>query len=158
MVSPGYKRSLGVSLDLADSKQRLYGYKTLNLLNSHEAPTFMSTVLYSHIARKYIPCPKANFVKVVINGESWGVYVNVQQFNKEFIEENYKGLKGGNRWKVKGSPNAQSGLDYIGDKVESYKRHYEFKSGDEDKAWKDLIALCKTLTETPIDQLAHFPG
>ena len=75
-VSAGYKRSLNVSIDLADSKQRLYGYKTLNLLNSHDDPSMMSTVLYSHIARKYIPAPKANFVKVVINGESWGVYVN----------------------------------------------------------------------------------
>ena len=54
----GSKRSLNVSLDLADKKQRLYGYKTLNLLNSHEDPSFMSTVLYSHIARQYIPAPE----------------------------------------------------------------------------------------------------
>ena len=89
-VRPGRKRSLNLSLDFADTKQRLYGYKTLNLLNSHEDPSFLSTVLYSHIARQYIPAPKANFVKVVINGESWGVYVNAQQFDKEFLNENFK--------------------------------------------------------------------
>ena len=52
---PGSKRSLNVSLDFADTKQRLYGYKTLNLLNSHDDPTLHDTVLYSHIARQVHP-------------------------------------------------------------------------------------------------------
>ena len=46
-----------------DLQQRLYGYKTLNLLNANGDPSLMSTVLYSHIARQYIPTPKANLVK-----------------------------------------------------------------------------------------------
>src|SRR4029077_7899503 len=64
-VPAGLKHSLHVSLDMADTKQRLYGYKTLNLLNSHEDPSFLSTILYSHVGRQYIPTPKANMVKVV---------------------------------------------------------------------------------------------
>ncbi|MCI0460636.1 MAG: CotH kinase family protein, partial [Gemmataceae bacterium] len=135
-----------------DAKQRLYGYKTLNLLNAHEDPSFLSTVLYSHIARKYIPAPKANLVKVVINGESWGIYVNAQQFNKEFVAENYKGSKG-TRWKVTGSPGGGGGLEYLGENIEDYKRRYEMKSNDGDKAWKDLVALCRTLNQTPLDRL-----
>lgn len=152
MVPAGSKRSLNLALDLADSKQRLLGYKTLNLLNAHEDASFMSTVLYSHIARKYIPAPKANFVKVVINGESWGVYANVQQFNKDFLSENYKSTKG-TRWKVRGSPGGGGGLDYVGDNIDDYKRRYEMKTDDGDKAWNELIALCKTLQETPPDKL-----
>lgn len=151
-VPAGSKRSLNLALDLADSKQRLLGYKTLNLLNAHDDGSFMSTVLYSHIARKYIPAPKANFVKVVINGESWGVYSNVQQFNKDFLSENYKSTKG-TRWKVRGSPGGGGGLDYVGDSIDDYKRRYEMKTDDGDKAWKELIALCKTLQETPIEKL-----
>ena len=58
MVPTGYKRSFNVSIDLADEDQRLYGYKTLNLLNSAGDPSFMSTVLYSHIASQYIPVAK----------------------------------------------------------------------------------------------------
>jgi len=50
-VSAGHKRSLNVSIDFTDEKQGLYGYKTLNLLNSHEDPSFLHTVLYSKIAR-----------------------------------------------------------------------------------------------------------
>jgi hypothetical protein len=33
----------------------------------------MRTVLFSHIARDYIAMPKACFVHLVINGESWGL-------------------------------------------------------------------------------------
>lgn len=152
MVPAGFKRSLNLSLDFLDSKQRLYGYKTLNLLNSHEDPTLMSTVLYSHIARQYLPAPKANFVKLVINGESWGVYANVQQFNKEFLSENYKTSKGA-RWKVRGSPGGGGGLEYIGDNIADYKRRYEIKSGDDAQSWQALISLCKTLNQTAADQL-----
>ena len=151
MVPAGSKRSLNVSLDFVDSKQRLYGYKTLNLLNAHEDHSFLSSVLYSHIARQHMPAPKANFVKVVINGESWGVYANVQQFNKDFLAENFPSTKG-TRWKVTGSPGGGGGLEYVGDNVEDYKRRYDMKTGDE-KAWKKLIKLCKTLNETPADKL-----
>ena len=59
MVREGHKRSLNLSLDFVDPKQRLYGYKTLNLLNSHEDPTFLHTILYLQIARNYIPAPKS---------------------------------------------------------------------------------------------------
>ena len=151
-VPAGYKRSLNVSVDMADPKQRVYGYKTLNLLNSHDDPSMMSTVMYSHIARKYIPTPKANFVKVVINGESWGVYTNVQQFDKEFLNDFYKSTAG-TRWKVRGSPGGASGLEYTGDNIEDYKRRFQMKGNDDEKAWKALINLCKVLNTTPPDKL-----
>lgn len=152
MVPAGSKRSMNLSFDFVDAKQRLYGYKTLNLLNAHDDPTFLHTVLYSHIARKYIPAPKANFVKLAVNGESWGVYVNTQQFNKDFIAENYPSSKG-TRWKVQGSPMGRGGLEYVGDNIDAYKSRYSMKSDESEKAWKALIKLCKTLNETPLDEL-----
>jgi hypothetical protein len=151
-VPAGYKRSLNLSLDLADPKQRLLGYKTLNLLNSHEDASMMSAVLYAHIAGQFIPAPKANFVRVVINGECWGVYANVQQFNKEFLTENYKTDKGA-RWKVRGNPGADGGLTYVGENLDEYRRRYTIKSPDNEKDWKALITLCRTLNETPADKL-----
>jgi len=152
MVREGSKRSLNLSVDFADPKQRLLGYKTLNLLNSHEDPTFLHSVLYLQIARRYLPAPKANFVKVVINGESWGLYVNVQQFDKIFLAESFPSAEG-TRWKVRGNPGASGGLDYKGENIEDYKRHFEIKSKDDPKAWKDLVALCRTLDQTPPDRL-----
>ncbi len=154
MVSAGHKRSFNVKMDMADEDQRLYGFKTLNLLNSAGDPSFMSTALYSHIASKYIPVPKANHVHVVVNGKSWGVYVNVQQFNKDFLAEHFKSTKG-TRWKVSGSPGGDGGLRYTGDELEEYKRRFDMKSNDGKKAWKALVLLCKTLNETPLDELQN---
>ncbi|AMV37955.1 CotH kinase family protein [Planctomyces sp. SH-PL62] len=153
-VSEGRKRSLNVSLDFTDADQKFDGYKTLNLLNSHEDPSFLHTILYSEIARRSIPAPKANFVRVVINGENWGVYVNVQQFDKKFLTENY-GTDEGARWKVPGNPGADGGLGYHGEDLAPYKQRYELKSSKkgQDAAWKALIALCRTLNETPADRL-----
>ncbi len=153
-VQAGSKRSLNVSLDMADKKQEFHGQDTLNLLNAHEDPSFMDTVLYSHIANQYTPAPKANLVKVVINGESWGVYTSVQQFDKAFLKENFKTTKG-TRWKVRGSPGGQGGLEYLGDKIDDYKRRYEMKTGDgtDEKAWKALVNFCKVLNTTPADKL-----
>jgi spore coat protein CotH len=152
MVPAGYKRSLDLSMDLVNKKQRLYGYKSLNLLNSHEDASMMQTVLFSHIARKYIPAPKANLVKVVVNGESWGVYQSVQQFDNVFLKENFKTDKG-TRWKVSGSPGGAGGLEYLGENIDDYKRRYEIKSKDDEKAWKALINFCKVLNQTPADKL-----
>lgn len=151
-VGAGSKRSLNLSFDMADDKQRLIGYKTLNLLNSHEDASLMSSVLYSHIARQYIPAPKANFVKVVINGEYWGVYGSIQQFDKVFLKENYVSTKG-TRWKVRGSPGGRGGLEYFGDDVAAYKRVFSIKSDENEAAWKSLINLCKVLNQTPADKL-----
>ena len=151
-VPEGYKKSLNVAIDLSDKKQKLFGYKTLNLLNAHTDSTFLHTVLYFDIARRYMPAPKANYVKVVINGESWGIYVNAQQYNKDFAQEWFQNGSGA-RWKVPGSPGGRGGLEYLGDNIDDYKRRYEIKSKDVPQSWRDLIRLCKVLNETPADQL-----
>jgi CotH protein len=151
-VGAGRKRSLNVSLDFAHEDQQLGGYRTLNLLNSHTDPTFLRTILYYQIAREYVPAPKANYVRVVINGESWGVYVSAQQFNKDLVKD-WFGTAKGVRWKVPGSPRGRGGLNYIGEDVRDYKRIYDIKTKDDQKSWADLIRLCKVLNETPAEQL-----
>jgi spore coat protein CotH len=152
MVPAGSKRSFNISMDLVDEDQRLMGYKTLNLLNSNGDPTMMHSVLYSKIARKYLPTPKANEVRVVVNGEDWGVYQNAQQFDKIFVKENFGSSKGG-RWKVSGSPGGGGSLRYLGDDVSAYKRLYEIKSSDNEESWNALVQLTKVLGETPVDDL-----
>ena len=131
----GYKRSLNVSMDLADKKQRLHGYKTLNLLNAHARPDVPAHGPLLHVARQYIPAPKANFVKVVINGESWGVYVNVaavQQGLRQRVLRQRRRAPGG---RCRAAPGGGGGLEYLGEDVEQYKRRYEIKSKDDAKAW-----------------------
>jgi hypothetical protein len=148
----GMKNSLNLSIDFKHKNQRLMGYRTLNLMNSASDPTMMRIALYHEIARQYFPAPKANWVRVAINGESWGVYVNLQQINSDFTEENFKSTKGA-RWKLPVNMGGGSGFSYLGDDPERYKRAYEIKSKDDPKAWADLVNFCKILNNTPADKL-----
>jgi spore coat protein CotH len=152
MVPEGSKRSLNLTFDFVDEKQALGGYRTLNLLNANGDPTLLRTVLYSEVARKYLPAPKANFMRVVINGESWGVYVNAQQYNKDFVRDYFKTVKGA-RWKVPGSPGGRGGMEYLGEDVAVYKRIYQIKSKDDPKVWADLIKMFRVLNQTPPEKL-----
>ena len=152
MVPSGFKRSLNLSLDAVHADQAVAGYNTLNLLNANGDPTFVRTILYSEIARQYVAAPKVNFVRVVINSENWGIFVNVQQFNKDFVRESF-GTDKGVRWKVPGSPRGRGGLEYLGDSVASYRSLYELKSKESDNAWTDLIRLCRLLTTTAPEHL-----
>jgi hypothetical protein len=113
MVSEGQKRSLVIDTDFIHKKQELYGYSKLNLLNAHEDPSFLRSVLALQIARDYIPAPKANLMRVVINGECWGIYANQQHFGKEFTKEAFGSAKGA-RWKVPGSPERTRRTELLG--------------------------------------------
>jgi hypothetical protein len=152
MTPEGSKRSLNVTVDFANRDQRLMGFRTLNLLNVNGDATFARPLLYSEIAQKYLPAAKANYVRVVINNEDWGVYVNAEQFNADFIESRF-GTRRGARWKVPGSPFGQGGMVYLGADAEKYKPIYEIKSKDNQRSWRDLIALFKVLNETPVEKL-----
>jgi hypothetical protein len=152
MVPEGQKHSLNVSMDAFVKDQSLLGFNTLNLLNSHADPSYLHGVLYLQAARELIPAPRANYVRVVINGESWGIYPNIEQVNKVFLKEWYK-TDAGSRWKAPGSLNGRAGLEYWGEEPARYKRTYEIKTKDDPKAWAALINLTRVLNTTPPDKL-----
>ncbi|MDB6130164.1 MAG: cotH, partial [Verrucomicrobiales bacterium] len=101
-----------------------------------------------------MPSPKANFARVVINGENWGIYNNVEQFNKDFVKEWYGTTKGA-RFKVRGSPNGQGSLKYLGDDPKAYKGIYSLKSKEDATVWPSFIKMTKVLNETPPDKLVE---
>lgn len=151
-VAEGLKRSLNVTVDFAHKDQRIGGARTLNLLNSHTDPTYLRTPLYYYVARQYLPAHRANHVRVVINGESWGIYVSVEQFNSDFIKERFDTTKGA-RWKVPGSPRGRGSLAYLGEDPAAYKQVYDLKTKDDPKSWAALARLCRVLNETPAKDL-----
>jgi hypothetical protein len=150
-IPGGLKRPFSLTIDFVHDDQKVLGHTSLNLLNAFQDPSFLRTPLYLDIARKYIPVLKANFVRVVINGEDWGIYVNQQTFSKEFVREAFQ-ANGGTRWK---SPNNSTGggLNYLGDSISSYRRWYEMKGKDDTLAWRKLIHVTRVLNTTPVDQL-----
>lgn len=152
MVPEGLKHSLNITVDAWEKDQNLLGFRSLNLLNNNGDPSHLRAVLYLMVARDYGPAAQANLAKVVLDGESWGIYANVEQVNKDFIRTWYK-TDGGARWKVPGSPGGRGGLEYFGEDPAAYKGTFEIKTKDDPASWNALIRLTRTLNETPAASL-----
>jgi hypothetical protein len=147
-AEPGYKRTLLLSFDFIDPAQRVMGQRQLQLLDGHRDPTSLRAALYLDVARSQVFAPWANFMRVAINGENWGVYTNAQPFDERFIEQNFGGAAGA-RWLVP----AAGGLTYLGDDPAPYRALYRLQTPEDPAAWAALIKLCRTLAQTPPDQL-----
>lgn len=152
MVPSGMKRPLRLKFDLLHEDQNLYGYRTLNLLNSNNDPTFLRAILFSTIANNYIPAPQLGISRLVVNGENWGIYPHQQQFNRDFVDEFYS-TEGGVRWQVPGSPRARGGMEYWGDDIDDYRTTFDIDNRDNEESWEALINLFRVLNQTPLDQL-----
>ena len=155
MVSAGQKRSMNIDVDFRNKDQRVLGNRRLTLLNSAGDPSFLRSVMYMHIARDYYPAFKANYMRVVINGENWGVYVNQQPADQVYAHTS--GGATGPIWKVPGTPSGRAGLEYLGDDPAPYQALYELnhRGGQTPaQAWNALIRVCKVLNQTAPDKLA----
>jgi hypothetical protein len=146
------KKSFNIRTDTFVAGQDLYGYDNLNLNNGFHDPTFVREFLTYWVMRRHGPAPKANFVKLYLNGVYWGVYINVQQPNKDWAKEWFRS-NDGNRYR--GFPtsgtfgNGRCALTWLGSTVSSYLSAYQAKQGD----GTDLMQLCNVLNNTPQAQL-----
>ncbi len=138
------KFSLNVEMDAVDPEQSLMGYGSLNLNNAFHDPTFCREVLYNNYVAQFMPHPRANHVVVTLNGQNWGVYANVQQFNKTMLSTHFADT-GGLRIKCANNPNGP-GLRYNGSSASGYTG-YEIKDdGGLADPWGALIAVCNAVT------------
>ncbi len=144
LPSGSQKFSLNVELDAVDPEQDLMGYSSLNLNNAFHDPTFCREVLYNNYVAQFIPNPRANHVIVTINGVNWGVYANIQQFNKRMLSTHFADT-GGLRIKCANNPNGP-GLRYNGATAAGYTG-YEIKDpGGFADPYAPLIAVCNAVT------------
>jgi hypothetical protein len=71
------KKSFGINLDYLNPDQNVMGYETLNLNNAAEDASFMREIVYERSISRHIPAAKGNYVRLFLNGQSWGIYPNV---------------------------------------------------------------------------------
>lgn len=156
------KKSFNISLEYVKEDQKVMGYKTLNLNNSFDDPSFMKEVLYLNLSKNHIPVAKANYVLLNINDQPWGIYPNIQQLNKEYLKEWFISNDGTN-WRAD-APNSGFGqmgrwgdgtaaLNYLGADTAQYQKYYTLKSTNKAKPWYDLVNVCNLLVNTPLDNI-----
>lgn len=148
LTSKGYKRSLALQLNHTQRDASIGSQTELRLIDASTDPTFSRALLYSFVSRQFIPTPQTNFVRVVINGESWGIYVSIQPFDDNFVREKFPGESGA-RWFAPG----RSALAYLGEDPAAYRQAYHLLSADNPDAWIALRDLCKILAHTPAREI-----
>ncbi|HRI61928.1 MAG TPA: CotH kinase family protein [Saprospiraceae bacterium] len=146
------KNPLHIELNHVKKGQNYLGVKDIKLSNVFADPTFVREILSYEILRKYMNEPFANYAKIWLDGEYWGVYVNVESVNKPFLRKHFH--TDGNNPFFKCNPidvvgtNGHSDLKYEEDHPDSlyYYPRYDIKS---DYGWAELLGLMDTLTNFP---------
>ncbi|MEM1319574.1 MAG: CotH kinase family protein [Bacteroidota bacterium] len=131
------------------------GYETFKLSNIFRDPSFLREVMSYEIARKYMPAPKANFIRLYVNDTLLGIYNNTESVDEAFLEKHFGWGEGvlvkcDPNWHAKTPDGCDKGekasLLYLGSDSLCYKGLYEMKT---DHGWRDLIELCQILDEDP---------
>jgi hypothetical protein len=173
-VQNSEKKSFAIKTDAFIAGQDIDGYNNFNLNNCFGDQSFMREFLYYSIIHRHVPAAKCAYVKLYLNGESWGLYPSVQQLNKDFLEEWYLSNDGSN-WRADagtttpggGGPGGGGGpswgdgtaaLNYLGMDATEYQQYYTLKSSSTTDPWGELIETCDVLNNTPLATLpAELP-
>ena len=147
---PTEKKPFKIKFDEFVEDQEFYGVTKINLGNNFKDPTFLREKLFYDIANKYIPSARANFAKLFINGEYWGLYTNVEQINMKFIEKNFGESEDGNLFK--GDPHGT--LEWLGDNPEAYYGNYELKTNEEENDWSDLVNFIDVINNSSAEDFS----
>ena len=172
------KKSFDIDLEWQIDGQDINGYNSLKLNNAYEDQSSMREVLYSNLARKNIPSAKANFVNLIINGENFGIYANVQKLNKDHAKEWFLD-KEATRWRAEAPGGGIGGgggfggggfggifgagtssLNNLGENGSSYENAYTLKHSNVENPWQDLANAAYTLgvasPEFLVEELSQY--
>jgi len=93
--TPGQKRQgLFIKLNHINPDQHLERHQELVLSDALRDPSMVREVLSFEIARKYMPAPAANFASVYINGDFYGLLVNIESVGDALLEKYFANTNG----------------------------------------------------------------
>lgn len=91
--------SFKINFKKYNKEQNYYGLEKLNLNNIIQDATYMKDYLaYTMMGEFGVASPYVSYSYITINGEEWGLYLNVEEVEESFLERNY-GADYGNLYK-----------------------------------------------------------
>ena len=149
------KKSFKVSFNTWVQGRKYFGVEKMNLNGEHNDPSIVRARLYWDITRRSeIAGARANHVQVFINGNYYGLYLNCEHIDEEFVKT-YFGNNNGNLYKCLWPAD----LTYRGSNPDEYKfmsgdrRTYELKTNEEADDYSDLAGFINILNNTSINNL-----
>ena len=124
-----------------DHKKPFAGRRCLDLNSGWRDPAFVREALaYRIYAACGVPCPEARMVRLQLNGEFRGLYVEVEQPDKAFL--NRIDLKGASLFKAISRSNQADERDH--GPAEAYRLHYD-RETQKTEGFGDLEGFCHDL-------------
>ena len=141
---PTDKKPFKIEFDEFIPDQFFDGLEKLVFNNNFKDPTMLREKLfYDFCKHANIPAPRANFARVYMNDEYWGLYTMVDEIDKKYLNTLFSDNDGN---LFKGDPSGD--LVYYGDEKENYSSHYELKTNEEVDDWTGLIDLIDRINNT----------
>jgi len=117
------------------------GNRRLNLNSCWRDPAFIREHLaYQVFAACGVPASKTRMVRLRLNNQFWGLFVEVEQVDKVFLNRN--GLKGAVVFKASSRANRADERDLGDERI--YRQHYERETG-KDEDYGLLRQFCREL-------------
>lgn len=85
-VARSNKSALEIKLNYINKSQSYLGIRDISLSQALRDPSLVREVLYFEMARKYMLAPMANYARVMLGDQNYGLMVNVETVNLDFIE------------------------------------------------------------------------
>lgn len=147
--NPSQKKSFKLDFNEYVNGQKIDGLKKLNLNNGFKDPTFMrEKIMLDFLNRAGMVAPRCTYAKVYINNTYWGLYMMVEEVDKDFLDDGYGDDKGN---LFKGDPNGD--LKWMGSSVNTYTAKYELKTNETQNNWTDLVYFIDKINNSP----TNFP-
>ncbi len=139
------KKSFKVGLDEFVVGQDIEDINKFNLNNGFKDPTFLREKVMLDFCNLYsMPAPRCTYAKVYINNAYWGLYMLIEETNKDFLDDRFNDKKGN---LFKGDPFGD--LRWYGNLESSYYSRYELKTNETQNDWSDLVTLIDKINNTP---------
>ena len=150
------KKSFKISFNEYVSGRRYQGVKKINLNGQHNDPTMIREKLfYDTWKNAGMVERRTSFVRVYINHSYYGLYTNLEELDKDWLEKVY-GEKSGNLYKC----TSPADLVFKGTDQQTYKsvksstttggRAYDLQTNEEVDDYADLVELITALDQ-PVD-------
>jgi spore coat protein CotH len=148
------KKSFKISFDDYEPGREFYGVDKLNLNGEHNDPSMSRAKFCWDIFQQIgAASSRAAHAAVYINGNFHGVYISVENIDREFLKRNYSDASG-NLWKCL----YPADLTYKGDNpiIYQYQQNfpaYELETNKDKYDYSQLARLIKIVNKT---ETAHF--
>lgn len=152
------KKCFNIEMDWMVAGQDIHGYDHLNFNNGFHDPLFLREPLTYYVMRRHGVAPKCNWVRLHLAGPTggftpWGIYINVQQPNKDMMKEWFRS-NDGNRYRCfpvsGGFSNGRCCYTVLNPHtVANYLTAYQAKQGDGLDLMNMITVLNATTPSTP---------